>query len=214
MPDMQHFRLSRFFFATRIQKPKGFTLTELAIVLGVMGAILGVVWIAASNVYLKQKTDDAMLELNTVTQNVLSVWQGRTFPAGITMSTFITSKIIPDWAVTSPTTASDPWNSTGFTIAPTSLTGGPPRAFAIKFANVPAQACVIMVTQGAACSFGQSGCPASIIVTPSSTGAAMAPLPGTGITTWQLTTEAIAQTCTNNGAAGSTVNSIEFDYSL
>ena len=48
----------------------GFTLTELAIVVDVIGLILGAIWWAAGNARESQKENDALNRLQTVAQNI------------------------------------------------------------------------------------------------------------------------------------------------
>ncbi len=52
----------------------GFTLTEIAIVLGVIGLILGAVWAAASTVYANNRTQRATAELLTILQGYRSLY--------------------------------------------------------------------------------------------------------------------------------------------
>jgi len=196
---------------------KAFTLVELAIVLTIMGAVLAVIWIAANNVYLKQKTGDAMLELQTVTQNILGIWQGRDFgKAGFTAGqslnkTLITGNTLPDWVITSTTsyTASDPWSSTGLNIyvGGTNLTST--RIFSVIMNTVPSQACIIMATQAASCSYGTSGCPKQIVITPLGGTATAVPQSGN---IWSLATEDVAGA--SYCGAGAASYTLEFDYSL
>jgi len=53
---------------------RGFTLTEIAIVLGVMGMILGAIWGAASTVYANKKTTSALQEILAIVANVRGLY--------------------------------------------------------------------------------------------------------------------------------------------
>jgi len=55
---------------------RGFTLTEMAIVLGVVGIVLGGIWAASSSVNDKQKANKAAQEVAIITQNMRSVLFG------------------------------------------------------------------------------------------------------------------------------------------
>ena len=51
-------------------RKKGFTLTEIAIVLGIIGLILGAIWVAAASVYQNQRIGHANTALLHTAQSV------------------------------------------------------------------------------------------------------------------------------------------------
>jgi prepilin-type N-terminal cleavage/methylation domain-containing protein len=53
---------------------RGFTLTEIAIVMGIMGVILGGIWGAASMVYANKKTSQALQEIIVIVSSVRGVF--------------------------------------------------------------------------------------------------------------------------------------------
>jgi prepilin-type N-terminal cleavage/methylation domain-containing protein len=53
---------------------RGFTLTELAIVLGIMGAILGAIWVASARVYANNRVSTGVREVLAVVQGVRAVY--------------------------------------------------------------------------------------------------------------------------------------------
>jgi prepilin-type N-terminal cleavage/methylation domain-containing protein len=53
---------------------RGFTLTEIAIVLGIIGLILGAIWTAAAAVYSNQKINTAQSAIMTVIQGARSLY--------------------------------------------------------------------------------------------------------------------------------------------
>jgi prepilin-type N-terminal cleavage/methylation domain-containing protein len=61
---------------------RGFTLTEIAIVLGVMGIILGAIWGAASTVYANKKTTSALQEVLAIVANVRGLYANGQIPGG------------------------------------------------------------------------------------------------------------------------------------
>jgi len=58
-------------------KTRGFTLTELAIVLGIIGTILGAIWVAAAKVYTNQRVNKAVSQVLTVSQGVRALYGGK-----------------------------------------------------------------------------------------------------------------------------------------
>ncbi len=53
---------------------RGFTLTEIAIVLGIMGLILGAIWAAAAAVYGSQRMNNASNQIAQIVQSVRKVY--------------------------------------------------------------------------------------------------------------------------------------------
>jgi prepilin-type N-terminal cleavage/methylation domain-containing protein len=62
---------------TPIKNRRGFTLTELAIVLGIMGTILGAIWTATSHVYTNQKITKTAQEVLTLAQGIRSMYANK-----------------------------------------------------------------------------------------------------------------------------------------
>jgi hypothetical protein len=61
-------------------------MTEIAIVLGVMGMILGAIWGAASTVYANKKTTSALQEILAIVANVRGLYANGQIPAGTLLS--------------------------------------------------------------------------------------------------------------------------------
>jgi len=55
----------------------GFTLTEIAIVLGIVGIVLGLIWVAASAVYKNYQVNTAVEELQTISNNISGLYATR-----------------------------------------------------------------------------------------------------------------------------------------
>ena len=107
---MTHIALPRL-----AQKRRGFTLTEIAIVLGIVGIILGAIWAAAAMVYSNNRTKEATTEVLTIIGNWQSIFGNRRVDIGdwtdITAAT-ITNKFMPSQMVQSGITSQgySPWN--------------------------------------------------------------------------------------------------------
>ncbi len=80
---------------------RGFTLTELAIVLGVIGTMLGGIWLAAGAVNSNMKTNQAITELQAITQNIRAMNGSRqNFSSAATVADqtaqFMTAGVFPN----------------------------------------------------------------------------------------------------------------------
>ncbi len=87
---------------------RGFTLTEIAIVLGIMGLILGAIWAAASSVYNNQRINSASNDIASIVQGVRKLY-AMSNGTGATANTNITgdlvlAKAVPSNMVNSGTT--------------------------------------------------------------------------------------------------------------
>jgi type II secretory pathway pseudopilin PulG len=58
------------------RKPRGFTLTELAIIIGVMGLVFGAIWLAVSSTYQNNKAQQAGREVDMIVQGYRSLYAG------------------------------------------------------------------------------------------------------------------------------------------
>ncbi len=75
---------------TCCKKPRGFTLTEIAIVLGILGIILGAIWTAAATVYANYHVSKAATETLAIVQNFKGLYgnSALTDPNGEDMTAF------------------------------------------------------------------------------------------------------------------------------
>ncbi len=80
------------------QHKKGFTLTEIAIVLGIIGLILGAIWVAAAGVYNNQRVNNANTAVLQITQGVRSLY-ATSSTTGYAAATDITAALITANAV-------------------------------------------------------------------------------------------------------------------
>lgn len=80
-------------------KISGFTLTEIAIVLGITGLIMSAIWAATSSFYQNYLTQQASNEITTIINGVLKMGGWPNF-SGATGPTLVDSGIIPPQFVT------------------------------------------------------------------------------------------------------------------
>jgi len=157
--------------SVRSRRLKGFTLTEVAIVLLVISLILAGVWTAAGIVNEKSRVTQAVTQLNLVAQNMTSMLQAGygvsntpCVPAPCNKtSTFLTSGIIPqqfDYDA-GMTKATNPWNPTGFVVSWMSAAGAVPT-YRMSFYGVTMLGCVNLIMQATNCTPGQPGCPITV----------------------------------------------------
>jgi len=63
---------------------RGFSLVEAAIVLGIVGLVIGGIWVAASSVAANVKSNEATVMLNTIINNVYNMYKGMPTPSSNT----------------------------------------------------------------------------------------------------------------------------------
>lgn len=192
----------------------GFSLTELSLVLGVIGILLGAIWVAAGTVQRSNRVNDGVVEVQTIAQNVLAIWQGRQFPQAVGAAlnqAMFNAGAIPREDITDPVAAppvlSNPWSRSGLQL---SVGAASQRILHIQLQNVPMDACINLLIRVTSCQAGQGGCPVTVYT---NNGANNLTFPNVA-TGWQIMTPAQAQVlCANNPANG--INrTVEFDYSL
>jgi len=210
----------------RNKRQRGFTLTELVIVMGVFGLITGGIWAASTGARESQKANDATTELQNVTQNISSLMSGQKFsapfyPAAASNQTtsMITAQTIPTNYVNTAATANNPWSKGNFYVW--SLTA---KTYRLSFYQVGSfKSCEAMLLQATSCQVKQVGCPTQVgtggtsaLVAPTSTATPSATLGWQSVTVGvvAVTMQQAANTlCAVNSYAGG-ANSVEFDYAF
>lgn len=136
-----------------LQRKKGFTLTEIAIVLGIIGLILGAIWVAASSVYSNQKVGKANTQMLAISQGIRSLY-ATSSTTGVADGTDLTGSlctagVFPTDSIVNCATPSvnDPWSG-ATTVTATSVTGNNAGdGFKIQMANVPTAGCIALLSQ-------------------------------------------------------------------
>ncbi|MDD5587329.1 MAG: type 4 pilus major pilin [Alphaproteobacteria bacterium] len=128
---------------------RAFTLTETAIVLGVVGIVLGGIWVAAGSVYQKVRVNNAYEEIRLIVDNMHSIGMGMTSTAQLTTPTgggedqpitpkAFTAGVFPASVLTAGALpARNPWNG-NITI----VGGQNTQSFKIQMDNIPSAECI------------------------------------------------------------------------
>lgn len=121
----------------------GFSLIESAIVLAVMGLVIGGIWVAAAAVQSNWREQSAQTQLLQIVANVRELYQSqRTMGSTVDMKSLITASVFPAEMVASDNTAQNPWNGD---VAIAQANSG--KEFTVTSQNVPDQACINLITR-------------------------------------------------------------------
>ena len=178
------------------KRQRGFNLIEAAIVLGVVGLVIGGIWVAAAAVQENLRNGDASKGLIQIVQNVRNLYYGQTPTATATITTdLISANAIPSNFISNSTTATNPWNGA---IA-VRITGASYDQIQIDYVSVPKSSCIALTSQNTNISTGTG---LSSVIIDATTGGTDAT-----ITTFPLTPTTAAADC------GST-NTITWQFGL
>jgi prepilin-type N-terminal cleavage/methylation domain-containing protein len=139
---------------------RGFTLTEIAIVIGIMGVFLSAVWTAASNVYSSHKAQQATSQITQLVNGYRTLYsQHNVDVAGDVTCTGVNAGLFPSEMITAATTgfcstAAANTKITPTTIAPQTPWGGisyvlitasqAPPSIRIYYKNLTAAQCIYL----------------------------------------------------------------------
>lgn len=134
----------------KLRKGRGFTLTEAAIVLGIVGLILGAIWVAAASVYDNLRVSKTSEQLLNMVQSIRSMHATQNTVTGITEQLVGSAGGIPSDMLTKDgsgnvTFVRDIWNGLVDIAAYTHTTAG--DSFSISFAAVPKRACMDLLVR-------------------------------------------------------------------
>ncbi|MDR3425278.1 MAG: prepilin-type N-terminal cleavage/methylation domain-containing protein [Alphaproteobacteria bacterium] len=126
-------------------RKKGFTLTEIAIVLGIMGLILGAIWTAASSVYTNMRTthaDTAVMQIVQGTRALFASSQTTGYGAATNITTqLVSAGTIPTDLISGATVVGPFANGSTGVIATSDGNG-----FVVVMTAVPPQNCIGVLT--------------------------------------------------------------------
>lgn len=135
------------------RRQRGFNLIEAAIVLGVVGLVIGGIWVAAAAVQSNLRESDASKGLLQIVQNVRNLYYGQS-PTTTTVTDITTALIsanaIPGDFVVSTTAAKNPFNGD----VTVSLTGDPNDTIEISYDAVPQDSCIELTSRNTSLSSG------------------------------------------------------------
>jgi type II secretory pathway pseudopilin PulG len=176
------------------RKLRGFTLTEAAIVLGIVGLILGAIWVAAAAVYNNLRVSTTSNQLLQIAQSVRSIHAASTVvDPNITALMVAQAGGMPrdmvadtdgDGAVD---TVSDVWGGT-VTVDAAAIDGVANAGFTVTFANVPQGACSDLLVRNT----GQGGRDSGL--RQAGIAGALADIPNTGISISTATSACVSAT--------------------
>ncbi len=129
--------------ATRKAK-RGFNLIEAAIVLGVIGLVIGGIWVAAAAVQQNLRESDASKGLIQIVQNVRALYYGQSPTATATVTTdLIAANAIPANFIINSTTARNPWNGA----VAVRIAGASFDKIEIDYNSVPKESCISLTSK-------------------------------------------------------------------
>jgi len=133
----------------RAKARRGFNLVEAAIVLGVVGLVIGGIWVAAAAVQSNLRKSDASKGLIQIVQNVRNLYYGQSPSAtGAITTQLVNANAIPGNFI-SGTTAINPWNG-----AITVSIAGSSDQIDVAYAGIPRDGCIELTSRNTNISTG------------------------------------------------------------
>jgi type II secretory pathway pseudopilin PulG len=129
---------------------RGFTLTEAAIVLGIVGLILGAIWVAAAAVYNNLRVTTGSNQLLQITQSIRSIHAtSQTVDSALDVNAVARTGGVPKDMMDDPNDPSTFINGWGgsLTIDPATINGAADTGFTITFTGVPQGPCSDMLVR-------------------------------------------------------------------
>lgn len=180
-------------------------MVEIAIVLAIVGLILGAIWVAAASVFSNNRITQATQDIMTMANNMRSTFEAAsTFSSsGDQTANMITAGIVPrDLIDSTGTAAKNEWNGA----VKIYLSTPDNRHFRISYYGTPASVCFGIASQLA--NLGTSDAPVNLVT---NSGGSSATITSTGLTTTAIKTACDPDSSGRN-VAGSA--STEFDFTI
>lgn len=130
---------------TKFTHKRGFNLIEIAIVLAVIGLVIGGIYVAASSVTDNQRKQKAQAQLLTIVQNMRSAYANQIWSTTApTAAVLYNARIMPADVV--PDSTSAPTAFTG-AFGAVSITAPSTTDFGVAMAGVPKGACIDLISK-------------------------------------------------------------------
>lgn len=129
---------------------KGFSLIEAAIVLGIVGLVIGGIWVAASAVQTNLRESTASQGVLQIVNNVRNLYYGQSLTATATITSDLVSAGAIPGDLLQGTNARNPWNGS-ITVA---IAGASFDQFTVAFPAVPRDSCVELISRNTNLSTG------------------------------------------------------------
>lgn len=129
---------------------RGFTLTEAAIVLGIVGLILGAIWVAAAAVYNNLRVTSGSNQLLQITQAIRSIHAtSQTVDSAMNVEALARTGGLPKDMMddpNDPSTFTNGWGG-GVAVGAASIGAGTDNGFFVTFETVPQGPCSDMLVR-------------------------------------------------------------------
>ena len=133
---------------------KGFNLIEAAIVLGIVGLVVGGIWVAATSVYANLRTKQATDQLLQIAQSMRSLYATQVNAANaaaVNITTSVATVFPADMLRVNPPTAAgdtlNPWSANGGANVMIGHAAANATTFFIGYGSVPRSACVDLISR-------------------------------------------------------------------
>lgn len=124
---------------------RGFNLIEIAIVLAVIGLVIGGIYVAASSVTENQRKQKAQSQLLTIVQNMRAVYANQIWTTTApTAPVLYNARVMPADVV--PDSTTNPATFTG-AFGAVSITAPDANNFGVSLAGLPKGACIDLITK-------------------------------------------------------------------
>lgn len=135
---------------SNIRKQMGATLLELTMAIGIIAtiAIAAIAYFNTAND--SSKINDEVKNVNTLTGSIRNMFNSQGNYEGLTNEVVLTSGAFPDRmrvSVTEKSQIKHSWLNDGVTVLPTNFQGTANDSFTVLYKNVPARACVDLVSK-------------------------------------------------------------------
>ena len=207
----------------RIRRPNtGFTMIEIAIVLAIVGLILGAIWVAAKAVIDSNRANQAAQDIATITSNLRSTFiaQNSFSATGDQTSALVSEGIIPADLIPPAGASSPALDAWGQPVKIYFAGDGNARHFRVSFYGTPPDACFRIASQLA--NLGTSDAPIDLVTAAGGDTEAIAnPTANPVVTngkcsglTTGLCSAALSSACALNPTTRTTAASTEFDFTI